>query len=107
MFHQAGGRLLAGTDTGVIRLIPGVALHNELHFLTRAGIDPLTVIQIATQRAAEALRREHEQGSLTPGKRADAVLLTADPLADIRNTRAIELVFKDGAAYSPDNLWTR
>ncbi|MGH2601573.1 MAG: amidohydrolase family protein [Dehalococcoidia bacterium] len=107
MFLRAGGKLLAGTDTGVIRLIPGVALHNELAFLTRAGVDPLTVIHIATQRAAEAMRRAEEQGSLTPGKRGDAVLLTADPLTEISNTRSIELVIKDGVVYRPDELWVR
>lgn len=107
MFHAAGGKLLAGTDTGVIRLIPGAALHNELHFLVQAGLDPLTVLHIATGRAAEAMRRADQQGTLTPGKRADAVLLTADPLADIRNTRAIERVMKDGVLYRPEELWAR
>lgn len=107
MFHAAGGKLLAGTDTGVIRLIPGAALHNELHFLVQAGLDPLTVLHIATGRAAEAMRRAGEQGTLAPGKRADAVLLSADPLVDIRNTRAIELVIKDGVLHRPDDLWMR
>jgi imidazolonepropionase-like amidohydrolase len=106
-FHAAGGRLLAGTDTGVLRLIPGVALHNELRFLSEAGVDNLTVLHIATGRAAAALGRPGETGTLTPGSRADAVLLTADPLADIRNTRAIELVVKDGTVYRPDQLWAR
>ena len=106
-FHRAGGRLLAGTDTGVIRLIPGVALHNELRFLSEAGVPNLTVLHIATQRAAEAMRRADDLGSLTPGRRADAVLLTADPIADIRNTRAIEVAIKDGVVYRPDDLWVR
>jgi imidazolonepropionase-like amidohydrolase len=84
-----------------------VALHNELGFFAAAGIDNGAILHIATQGAAEAMRRADEQGSLTPGKRADAVLLTADPLADIRNTRAIELVVKDGVVYRPDDLWQR
>lgn len=104
MFHRAGGKLLAGTDTGVIRLIPGVALHNELAWLVQAGVDPLTVLHIATARAAQAMQRD-DLGSLTVGKRADAVLLTADPLADIHNTRRIDTVIKDGVRYVPDDLW--
>jgi imidazolonepropionase-like amidohydrolase len=65
---------------------------------------PKQAIETATRRAAEALRRADDQGTLAPGQRADAVLLDADPLADIRNTRRIHRVFKDGVAFDPAAL---
>jgi hypothetical protein len=108
IFHDAGGKLLIGTDTpGDVGVVPGLSLHSELELFAAAGLDPLTIIRIASQQAAEAMRRANDQGSLTPGKRADAVLLTADPMADIRNTRKIELVIKDGVRYRPEVLSQR
>jgi imidazolonepropionase-like amidohydrolase len=108
MFHDAGGKLLIGTDAAAdADVVPGRSLHTELELFAAAGLDPLTIIRIASQQAAEAMRRANDQGSLTPGKRADAVLLTADPIADIRNTRKIELVIKDGVRYRPEELSQR
>jgi len=54
------------------------------------------VIRIATSNAAHALRRQQERGSIAPGLRADLVLLSQNPIDDIANTRAIDLVIQNG-----------
>lgn len=87
-----GNRFLAGCDGGV----PGFCLHDELQALTQAGLSPLQAIQAATINAARLLGREDTQGSIDVGKRADLVLLDADPLTDIRNTRRIAAVIVRG-----------
>jgi imidazolonepropionase-like amidohydrolase len=103
--HQAGATVLAGTDTGAVPpLIPGFALHRELRWLVRAGMSPAQALQRATRGAAECLRRGGDQGALRPGRRADMVLLDADPLSDIRNTRRIHRVIKDGLVHDPAEL---
>jgi imidazolonepropionase-like amidohydrolase len=102
--HEAGVRVIAGTDTGALAGIPGFTLHRELRWLVRAGLTPKLAIERATRVAAEALRRADDQGTISPGRRADLLLLDADPTADIRNTRRISRVVKDGRVYDPAAL---
>ena len=102
---EAGAAVMAGTDTGALQGVPGFTLHRELRWLVRAGMSPKAMIETATRRAAEALRRADDQGTIAAGQRADLVVLDADPLADIRNTRRIHLVMKDGRLYDPATLF--
>jgi imidazolonepropionase-like amidohydrolase len=102
--HGAGVRFLAGTDTGSLDCLPGWSLHDELELLVRAGLTPLEALQAATRNPAEYLGRLSEQGTIERGKRADLVLLDADPLADIRNTRKIRAVVVDGRLLGASDL---
>jgi imidazolonepropionase-like amidohydrolase len=61
-----------------------------------AGFSPLQAIKLATSEAARALRLDGEVGAITPGRRADLVLLAKDPLADVRALRQVEMVWRDG-----------
>jgi len=87
-----GNRFLAGCDG----LVPGFCLHDELEWFTKAGFTPLEALQTATLNPARFLGREASQGSIETGKRADLVLLDADPLLNIRNTSAIAAVVVRG-----------
>ena len=71
-------------------------MHRELELLVQAGLTPMQAIEAGTRRAAEMLRQQDEFGTLAVGKRADLLVLDADPLADIRNTRRIAAVIVDG-----------
>jgi len=105
MCNAAGVRLLSGTDTfGPGALLPGVSLHNEFELLQRCGLSPLQVLRAATITAAEALGVEETAGTLEEGKRADIVVLDANPLADARNTRKVRLVLQAGRPYTPAEL---
>jgi imidazolonepropionase-like amidohydrolase len=64
----------------------------------------MEAIMAATRRPAEPLGRRDVFGTIAPGRSADLLLLTADPLADIRNVRRIERVIARGAVYEPDKL---
>jgi imidazolonepropionase-like amidohydrolase len=99
--HEAGIPMVAGTD----QAIPGYSLHREIEIYVEAGFTPLQALQAATIEAARALGVEKESGSLAPGKRADVLLLDADPLADIHNTRKVWRTVAAGAVYSPGPLW--
>ena len=94
--HKAGVPIGAGTDTPIGMAIPGYSLHNELAFLVRAGLTPLEALKSATIRPAEFLNLENKMGTIEVGKVADLVLLSANPLEDIGNTRKIELVISKG-----------
>lgn len=87
-----GNLFLAGCDGGV----PGFCLHDELEALTDAGLSPLQAVQTATVNPARMLGREKRQGTIEIGRRADLVLLDADPLTDIRHTRRIAAVIVRG-----------
>jgi imidazolonepropionase-like amidohydrolase len=84
-----------GTDTGPPGRFPGPFEHWELQLMTDAGLTPAQVLQAATGRSAAFLRAT-DLGTLEPAKWADFVVLDADPLADIRNTRAIRSVYIAG-----------
>jgi len=93
---RAGVPLLAGTDAMNPFCFPGFSLHDELALLVDSGLTPLAALQSATLRPAEFLGRTEDLGLIAPGKRADLVLLSADPLADIHNTTHIEAVWFRG-----------
>ena len=95
-----GNAFLAGCDGSV----PGFCLHDELQILTEAGLSPLQAIQAATINPARLLGREETQGSVAAGKRADLVLLEADPVADILNTRRIAAVIVRGRLLSKTDI---
>lgn len=88
----AGIRIGLGTDTWELPW----GVHLELEHLVRSGLTPLEAIHAATGASAEILGADEELGTLEEGKWADLVLLDADPLADIRNTRRIHTVVKGG-----------
>ncbi|MGW5606675.1 amidohydrolase family protein [Streptomyces sp. NPDC003753] len=93
--HQAGVRLPAGTDTGTGYLVPGFALHGELALLVEAGLTEMQVLRAATRDAARTLGLD-SVGTVEKGKAADLLVLDADPLRDIRNTRRIHGVVVNG-----------
>ncbi|WP_394825771.1 amidohydrolase family protein [Pendulispora albinea] len=94
--HRADVHLLVGSDVGDPYVVPGFALHDEMQLFVEAGIPPLVAIRSATLEPARALGVAHALGSIERGKAADVVLLGADPLADIRNTRRITAVVMNG-----------
>jgi hypothetical protein len=94
--QAAGVMLMAGTDGGDPYTVPGFSLHDELGELVSAGLTPMQALQTATRNAAAFLRTPQDFGTIEAGRRADLVLLRADPLADIRNTRGIEAVMLGG-----------
>jgi imidazolonepropionase-like amidohydrolase len=71
-------------------------VHRELELLVSAGLSPAAAVKAATADAAALLGLQDRVGTIDPGKAADLVLLDCDPLADIRNTRRIVAVIKDG-----------
>ena len=93
-----GGVMIAmGTDSGTgTGRWQGYFEHVEMELMVKAGMTPMQSLVAATGNAAKVMRIDGELGTLQPGKRADFVVLTADPLADIKNTRTIESVWMDG-----------
>jgi imidazolonepropionase-like amidohydrolase len=103
--HEAGMDVLAGTDTGVINLFPGSSLHDELAlFVKVVGMTPSEAIERATRRSARFLRIGDAVGTIERGKIADLVLIDADPLIDIANTRRISAVILRGQYFDRAGL---
>ena len=94
--QRAGVPILAGTDTLNPYCFPGFSLHDELGLLVQAGLTPMQALQAATLNPARFLQREKDFGTIATGKIADLVLLDADPLDDIGNTRKISAVVFGG-----------
>lgn len=95
-FDRAGVIVLAGTDAPMPEIFPGFSLHEELALLVDAGLSPRAALRAATLRPAQFLGLSASHGSVAVGKRADLVLLDADPTRDIRHTRRIHAVVLDG-----------
>ena len=96
MMHDRGVKILSGTDIPNFELVPGESLHHELELLVEAGINTSDVIEIATKNGAEALDLMNQTGNLEPGKQADILILSANPLEDIKDTKEIETVISNG-----------
>lgn len=102
--HAAGVPIGAGTDTPIGWALPGYSLHTELARLVEAGLTPLEAIAAATIRPAEFFSLTSTMGRIAPGMRADLVLLDADPLEDIGNTRRVHRVVAAGRVLNPATL---
>jgi len=103
VFAAAGGRIAAGTDASNQLLVPGYSEHREMELLVRAGLTPREALRAATRNGATLLGVD-SIGLLAPGKAADLVVLSKDPLADIRNSRTIEMVMSRGELIYPDSI---
>lgn len=104
MLHRQGIIVLPGTDAPLRNSPPGFGLHEELAQFTRAGLSPFDVLRATTLEPARYLGLLDSLGTVSPGKLADLVLLDANPLADIANTRAIWAVVADGRLYDAPAL---
>ncbi|MFI5756287.1 amidohydrolase family protein [Streptomyces sp. NPDC051569] len=104
-YVNAGVTVLMSADTGVLTQFPGFAEHREIEAMVDAGMPALEAIKASTLLPARMLGLT-DRGSLEPGKRADFIVLTADPLDAITNTRTIESVHIAGAAVDRERMRT-
>jgi imidazolonepropionase-like amidohydrolase len=98
--YDAGILIVAGSDTGLI----GYGLDRELELYVQAGLTPMAALQTATLNAAKAMRLDADSGTIQPGKRADLVLLNANPLDNIANIRRVDKVITEGRMYDSKKL---
>ena len=106
-FAKAGGSalILAGTDSGGASTVPGLSLHHELQLLVDAGLTPMQAIVSATKTPAELIGKLDQIGVVAPGRLADLVILDADPLRDIANTKRINTVILHGERVERGYHW--
>ncbi len=102
--HAAGVPIMAGSDGPDPFIYPGFSLHDELEWLVKVGFTPAEALQAATLRPAEFLGKLDQYGVVESGHAADLVLLEANPLQDIRNTRRISAVVLEGKYHSRSEL---
>ena len=102
--HHAGVPIMTGTDSPMPGVYPGYALHDEMAMLVESGLTPREALRSATLLPAQFLGIAGTSGTIEVGKRADLVLLDADPTKDIRNTRRINSVLIDGRLLRRENL---
>jgi len=104
ILQRAGVPLLVGTDAPEPFVPPGFSLHQELELLVESGLSPAEALRCATLHNARAIGQADRLGTIEPGKLADLVLLDANPIESIANTRAISHVFRGGLVLDPGAL---
>lgn len=98
--HQAGARLLLGSDAGYPFVVHGFSIHDELANLVEVGLSPFETLRAGTRDAAEYLGELEHAGTVAEGKRADLLLLPANPLDDVRNvSRRVGVTDCDAACH--------
>ena len=102
-FRAAGGIVAAGSNAPRTLIAPGPGLHAELEQLVRAGLSTKEALLAATRDASRLLAAD-SLGTIKPGAVADFIVLSADPLADIANTKAIEFIVFKGRRYYPEDF---
>ena len=100
--HSAGIPIVAGTD----QVVPGHSLHREIELYVKAGFTPMEAIQAATLVPARVMKIDDEVGTVEKGKRADLILLDANPLNNIRNIRTVKTVIAGGRVFDSATPWT-
>jgi imidazolonepropionase-like amidohydrolase len=99
--HRAGVPIVAGTD----QTVPGYSLYREIELYAQAGFTPMEAIQAATIVPARVMRVDKELGTVEAGKRADVIILDANPLESIHNIRTVKYVITNGIMYNCAELW--
>jgi imidazolonepropionase-like amidohydrolase len=99
--RDAGVPVVVGTDEGV----PGHSVHREIELYVEAGFTPMQALQAATIVSARAMKLDAELGTIETGKRADMIVLDANPLDDIHNIRKVRWTIRDGRVYDAAALW--
>jgi imidazolonepropionase-like amidohydrolase len=102
--RDAGIPIAMGTDAGNIGTLHGPSIFREMALMAQAGLTPLEVLRSATVGGARAMGMEREIGTVAAGKRADLVILDADPLADVANLARIDRVVRGGRVFAPGQL---
>ncbi|MHA7057666.1 amidohydrolase family protein [Aquimarina sp. M1] len=104
--QDADVQLLAGSDSGAYNsyVYPGISLHKELEALVSVGLSPLEALQTSAYHGSRFLKKEISVGTIEVGKLSDLVILNSNPLEDIKNTRDIYKVLKDGQVYDPKEI---
>ncbi|MSR63596.1 MAG: amidohydrolase, partial [Planctomycetes bacterium] len=102
--RDAGAGILLGTDMGNPYVLAGFALHEELGYLVAAGLTPYEALRAGTAEAARCMRAENDWGTLAVGRRADMLLLLANPLEDVRNAGKRAGIVLHGRWMSEDEL---
>lgn len=102
--HDGGAGLLLGSDAPQWFNVPGFALHHELRMLVASGLTPFQALSTGTRNVAVFLGQEKEFGTVAPGKRADLILLEANPLADVANVQKRAGVMLNGRWLPEDRI---
>ena len=105
--HQAGVPLLLGTDSGIMAVVPGFSIHDELRILVENGFSPYEAISAGTVNAAEVIEAmvgDGNFGTIEVGKRADLILVNNNPLEDVANIKDIHGVMAAGRWFSEEEL---
>lgn len=104
--NDAGVKLLAGSDSGAFNsyIYPGISLHKELEVMVSSGMSALDALQTSAYNGARFLKKNSDYGTITSGKISDLVILNANPLEDIRNSRKIFKIIKDKQIYDPQKI---
>jgi imidazolonepropionase-like amidohydrolase len=99
--HRAGVPIVVGTD----QTVPGYSVYREMELYVQGGMSPMDAIQAATIAPARAMKLDRDSGSVEPAKRADLIVLDANPLDSISNIRKVHMVFANGRMFHPAPLW--
>ncbi|HEY0156691.1 MAG TPA: amidohydrolase family protein [Thermoanaerobaculia bacterium] len=105
--HEGGVKILMGTDAPQQFSVPGFSLHRELLEMKAAGMSNYEILKSGTVNVGEYFKKQDSFGTIEPGRRADLVLLAANPLADIANVSKIEGVMVRGKWYPKDVIEDR
>ncbi len=102
LLQLAGVHIIAGTDAGYLNsfVYPGIALHEELQIFTASGLTPLQALQSAILEGPAYFGKSDQYGSLSPGRKADVLMLSENPLKDIKATQSIEAVVTHGKLFN-------
>lgn len=103
VFVRFGGKVATGTDSPIYFVFPGTSIHREMELLVSSNLTPMQAIQAATRNSAELLGANNV-GTIEKGKLVDLLVIEGNPLEDIKATRNIKMVIKDGEIYYPKRL---
>jgi imidazolonepropionase-like amidohydrolase len=105
--HDAGAPIALGSDAPQFFNVPGFSIHHEMRMMAAAGLSPYEVLVTGTRNPARYFGASETFGTVAPGKRADLILLEANPLMDLANLRRLAGVMVRGQWFSKADIEAR